>query len=155
MAATIYSFKDLTGVFSHCLAGQISIGGTFNGQIGIGQIVIHMANDITTHEIGVDGAVIPFAIPVYNGVITVQCQQTSVLHKFLLSWYNSIKSAEQSSGDVSNWANAVMKLRNITDGTSHNVTGISPKVNADKAYAVQGGNVAWTLMAANIESING
>lgn len=152
MSNTIYSFKDLTGAFSHKIAGQIVFGGT-DGKIGLGQISIHMANNITTHEIGIDGAIIPFVIPVYNGTVSVQCQQTSILHKFLLDWYNVLKTRE-SQENVDDWANAVMALRNIVDGTSHNITGISPQINPDKVYGAQGGNVTWLLMAANIESIN-
>jgi len=150
MSNTIYSFKDLTGAFSHKLAGQIVFGGT-TGRIGLGQITIHMANDVTTHEIGVDGGIIPFVIPVYNGVVTIQCQQTSTLHKFLLNWYDYLKVQEYIE-NVENWANAAMILKNIVDGTSHSITGISPQVNPDKVYSAQGGNVTWSLMAGNIES---
>jgi hypothetical protein len=160
MSATVYSFKDLVGAFSHTSVGQISIGGATNGtgQMGIGQIVVHMTNDITTHEISIDGGIIPFVVPVYNGTISIQCQQTSLFNYYLLDWYNSLKLSATSSGsipaDVSNWANAVMLLKNIKHGTQHNITGISPQNSPDKTYAAQAGSVNWSLLAANIESIN-
>jgi hypothetical protein len=156
--ATIYSFKDLVGVFSHVSVGQATLGGGSTGKMGVGQIIVRMANDVTSHEIGMDGSIIPFVIPVYNGTVSIQCQQTSIFHQYLLDWYNSLKLSATSNGtslgDVSNWANAAMLLKNVNHGTQHNITGISPKINSEKTYATQGGNVNWELMAANIESVN-
>jgi len=53
-------------------------------------------------------------------------------------------------GDVSQWASATLSFRSLTDGTYHNLTGISPAKIPDKTYAAQGGNVTWNLMAADI-----
>lgn len=152
MANTVYSFKDLVGTFTH-VSKSIIIGGSSNGKIGIGQITVHMANDITTHEISMDGAIIPFVVPIFNGTVSIQCQQTSTFHKFLLNWYSSLKTA-QATGTVTNWANAQMILKNTVNATSHYISGISPQINPDKVYSTQGGNVTWSLIAANIESTN-
>lgn len=153
MAFTTYSFKDLTGVFDHPLIGTLNIG-SIGASNGIGQITIHMTNDNTIHDIGVDGGIIIWPVAVFNGSVTIQCQQTSDVHKFLLNWFNSLKVNMISVGntDVSNWASGAMLLRNINDGTTHSIKGISPQIQAEKTYSAQGGSVTWNLLAGNIDN---
>jgi hypothetical protein len=45
-----------------------------------------------------------------------------------------------------------MLLRNINDGTTHTITGISPQIQPDKTYSAQAGSVTWNLLAGNIEN---
>jgi hypothetical protein len=153
MAYTTYSFKDLSGVFTHPLAGTLRIG-TIDESSGIGQITVHMSNDNTIHDIGVDGSVIIWPVAVFNGVVTIQCQQTSSVHKYFSHWFNLLKTAiiNTSNPDVSNWANGAMLLRNINNGNTHDIRGISPQIQPDKTYAAQGGTVTWSLMAGNIDN---
>jgi hypothetical protein len=153
MSYTTYSFKDLTGVFSSPIIGTLNIGSTFSSN-GIGQITIHMTNDNTIHDIGIDGGIIIWPVAVFNGSVTIQCQQTSDVHKFLLKWFNNLKvnMISVSHQDVSNWANSAMLLRNINDGTTHTITGISPQIQPDKTYSAQAGSVTWNLLAGNIEN---
>ncbi len=142
-----YSFKDLTGAFTHPLAGDFA----FFGQVGLGQITIVMNTEKTTHDVSADGTVMPSAISGDNGQASIEIQQTSILHKFLLDWYNLIKTA-MDSNDVSTWAGASMTLRSTTDGSSHVLQGISPAKIPDKPYAAQGQKVTWILMAADIQN---
>jgi hypothetical protein len=146
--ATTYSFKDLSGAFAHPLAG----GFIFAGQIGLGQIVITMNTEKTAHDISSDGSVMVSAVAGDNGQVSVEVQQTSLLHQFLLAWYNLIKTA-MNGGDPSQWASAALTLRNVVDGSQHVVTGISPSKVPDKVYTAHGQNITWVLMAADIQSL--
>ena len=74
---TVYSFLDLSGVISHPAVGTSY---TFTGQ-GVGRVVVSMEEDKTFHEIGVDGTVILGKIPGNAGKLTIECQQTSNIHK--------------------------------------------------------------------------
>lgn len=151
MAISIYSFKDLTGVFAHPLVGNMNIG-AINELSGLGQITIHMSNDNTTHEIAVDGGIFILPVAVFNGTVQIQCQQTSSVHQYLTAWFNTlmINMTNIQSPDVTNWASGAMILRNLKNRSSHKITGISPQIQPDKTYAIQGQNVNWSLMAGNI-----
>jgi hypothetical protein len=83
-----------------------------------------------------------------NGQITISCQQTSDVHKWLLGWYNYLVIA-----GTEEWAQSSALLRNTADGTSHVITGISPQKVPDKQYQAQGQRVSWVLMAADIQSL--
>ncbi len=143
MGRSTYSFTDLSGAFAHPALGAY----VFTGQ-GVGQVIVHMATEKTAHDMAADGAVMISKIVGDNGQITVECQQTSDVHKFLLGWYNYVKYAPTEE-----WAQAACTLRNTSDGTSHICTGISPQNVPDKTYAAQGGRVSWVLMCGDIQSL--
>lgn len=147
MAYTTYSFKDLTGAFAHPTAGVF----TFGGEIGMGQVVITMATEKTMHDVAADGTVQVSAVAGDNGTVAIEVQQTSSFHKFLMTWFNTVKNA-LNNDDVTNWTGASILLRSSLDGTSHLCTGISPQNIPAKTYAKQGGNITWTLMAADIQN---
>ena len=154
-AVTTYSFKDLSGVFAHATAGSYTFGGAENR--GINQITVSYLAENTQQDISVDGGVFVLPIPVWNGMVTIDVQQTSLFHQFLLGWYNTIRTeATQSSPTFDNWSNASMLLvknSSLNSTTvSHTITGISPQKRPDETYAAQGGSVVWNLMAANITS---
>jgi hypothetical protein len=150
MAAKVktYSFKDLSGGFSHPFVGSF----LFAGQIGMNQVTIAMATDKTVHDLAADGTVMPSYIPGDNGSLAIEVQQTSRLHAFLLGWYNLIKIAADA-GDVSNWATAAVTVRSLVDGSQHQISGISPSRIPDKVYAQQGQKLTWNLMAADVQNI--
>lgn len=143
---TVYSFKDLTGAFIHPLAGNYILGG---GNIGMGQLTISMTQDRTVHDVASDGSVMVSYIPGDQGTISIEVQQTSDLHNFLLNWFNLCKSAADL-GDIINWAAAAISIRNIADGSVHLATGVSPGKVPDKVYQQQGQKITWTLPAARI-----
>lgn len=153
----IYSFTDIIGVFAYKNSSKessIVFGGS--NSIGINQITISCLNDNTIHDVSVDGGIFVLPVLVNNGMIIIECQQTSDLNDFLLEWWNSLKNEanQKPHGIFTNWANAGMKIqRNSSDGITtivHDITGISPQRRPDKTYAAQGGNVTWNLLAANI-----
>ncbi len=138
-----YSFLDLSGAFVHPQLGAY----TFDGK-GVGSINVVMATDKTVHDVAADGSVMVSKMAGQNGVITIQCQQTSLLHKFLLGIYNALLLA-----GTDQWAQASIFMRNTTTGQSHMAVGVSPRKSADIPYQAQGQMVSWEMMAANIQSV--
>lgn len=144
--STTYSFKDLTGAFVHPLVGSFILGG---GNIGLGSLTVSMTTDRTVQDVAADGSVMVSYIPGDNGTISIEVQQTSDLHGFLLNWFNACKTAADL-GDVLPWAAGLISIRNLIDGSVHTATGVSPGKMPDKVYAAQGGKITWTLPAARI-----
>lgn len=140
---TTYSFTDLAGAIAHESLGAYS----FTGE-GVGSVVVAMATDKTAHDVAGDGSVMVSKIAGDNGSITINCQQTSNVHKWLLAAYNALKVA-----DVDQWARMGATLRNTGDGTSHVIQGMSFQKIPDKSYQAQGQMVSWVIMAADIQSV--
>jgi len=140
---TIYSFLDLSGVIAHPAGGTFA----FTGQ-GTGQVSVSMSQERTQMETAADGTVMISKMAGNNGTISISCQQTSTVHKFLLGLYNLliIASPEQ-------WAQGAILLKNITDGTTHIATGVCFNKIPDKTYTRQGGQVVWALMAGDIQNL--
>lgn len=145
---TTYSFKDLTGAFVHPLAGSYIFAG---GQVGVGQITITNATDRTAHDTAADGSVMVSYIAGDSGGATIEVQQTSTLHDFLLGWFNAVKTSAEL-GAVGPWAAGILRLHNTIDGSTHTLTGVSPSKVPDKTYAAQGGRVTWSIMAARVDN---
>ena len=145
--ADTYSFRNVTGAFAHSLAGAF----TFSGNQGAGQIVIHMATEKAVQDVAADGNIMTSFVAGDNGTVTIECQQTSELHAFLLAWFNVVK-AYSLNGDASYWATATLTLRDTLNDKSHICQYIAPQNIPDKTYAAQGGRVTWTLMCGDIQS---
>jgi hypothetical protein len=143
MGQTTYSFLDLAGAIAHPNRGAY----TFTGE-GVGEVTVTMSTDHTAHDVASDGSIMVSKISGNNGSVTISCQQTSPVHKWLLAWHNYLLNAPTDQ-----WAQTTALLRNTTDGSSHVVTGVSPQKMPDKQYQAQGQRVSWTLMAANIENL--
>lgn len=143
----LYSFKSVSGAFSHPDVGAFS----FAGQVGMGQMTVENATERTAHDVAADGTVMVSYVAGDNGSAVIEIQQTSQLHAFLLGWYNTIKT-NADAGDPTNWAAATLTIRNLLDGSGHVLTGISPSKNPPKPYGAQGQKVTWTLMAADVQS---
>lgn len=141
---TTYSFLDLSGVISHGSVGSY----TFNGE-GVGELTIGYATERTAHDVAADGSVMVSKIPGNNGTVTMNVQQTSALHKWLVNAFNAVWLLATSQ-----WAGFAMTFRNTSDGTSHVLSGVSFQKLADKPYQAQGQRCSWTLMAADIQSAN-
>ena len=138
-----YSFLDLSGAVAHPTFGAY----TFNGQ-GVGSVSVSMATDRSSHDIAADGSIMVSKIAGNNGSVTIECQQTSNIHKWLLAWFNFLVIS-----DTSEWAKTTALLRNTSDGSSHVISGISPQKVPDKPYQAQGQRVTWTLLAADVQNL--
>ena len=134
---TTYSFKDLSGAFDNPL---IALPLVFGGQVGCDTITVTNDTQHGTKETAADGTVMPSFVAGDSGTVTIVCLQTSIVHKYLLSWLNIVKTAAMN-GDVSNWASGRMLLRNALDGSAHDVEGIMPNKIPDKSYALEACNI--------------
>jgi hypothetical protein len=146
---TVYSFKDTVGAFVSLLAGPFVLAG---GNVGAGQFVIDMTTARSEQDTASDGAVMVTYIAGESGTFTVECQQTSALHKYFLGAFNLHKTAANAH-DVSNWASSAVQLRNVTDGSQHILTGVSFSKIPPKTYAGRGGLITWTFLAANVVNL--
>ena len=138
-----YSFLDLSGSISHPALGAY----TFTGE-GIGEMSVTMATDRTAHDIAADGAVMVSKLAGSNGSITIQAQQTSSLHTWLINWYNYLYGA-----DTDEWAQTNILVRAPKMGKSHVAVGVSPQKIGDQPYHAQGQRVTWTLMCADLQTV--
>lgn len=146
---TTYSYKDLSGAMD---SPAVGIPLVFGGQIGCDTITVTNDTQHGTKDIAADGTIMPTFVAGDGGTVTIVCQQTSIVHKYLLAWLNVLKT-QAMNGDVSNWANTRMLLRSAIDGSSHDVEGIMPNKIPDKSYAANGQKITWTLEACNIVSL--
>ena len=144
-----YSFKDLSGAFVHPLLGAPLV---FAGQIGLKSVTVAMATEKTVQDVGADGTVMSSYIAGDNGQISIVCQQNSITHRALLSWYNGVKIAADL-GDVTQFASAAMTMRSLNDGSGHIATGGSIPKLGDKPYAAQGQDVTWVIPFADIQNV--
>ena len=137
---TVYSFLDTVGSISCDLLENY----IFTGK-GLGSITVTRATENTTHDVASDGSVMVSKVAGSNGTVTIECQQTSEVHRWLQKWYNALESAPTSE-----WAGTDMTIKNTNTGVSHTISGVSPRKPGDNAYQQQGQRVQWTLMAADI-----
>lgn len=145
---TTYSFKDLSGAFTSPVAGAF----IFSGEIGQGRVVVANTTEHGLMDTATDGTVMPIYVAGDAGTITIECQQTSIVHKFLLNWFNIVNTLARG-GDVSNWATAAILMRNLVDGSSHTASGVSPQKVPDKTYVANGTNISWNLLCANLVNL--
>jgi hypothetical protein len=141
MNITTYSFMDVSVSISHPSVGKYSAVGE-----GIGSINISMANDRTAHDVSGDGSVMVSKIRARNGSIVFSIQQTSSFNRWLTKWYNFLEGAPT---DV--YADTSIVIRAPKMGELTTLKGVSPQKLPDKPYQVQGQNVSWTLLAADIQ----
>lgn len=146
---TTYSYKDLSGAFD---SPAVIAPLVFGGQVGCDTITVTNDTQHGTKDTAADGTVMPTFVAGDSGLVTIVCQQTSIVHHYLLAWLNILKTAAMN-GDVSQWASGRMLLRNAVDGSAHDVEGIMPNKIPDKSYAAQGQKITWTLEACNIVSL--
>jgi hypothetical protein len=143
MGVNTYSFSDIVGTISEPNVGSYG----FTGK-GVGELTIAYAAERTVHDVAADGVVMPSKIANNTGTITIQAQQTSDLHKWMLDWFNYLVSASTSS-----WADTSVTITAKTMNRTHVATGISPQKIGDQPYQAQGQRVTWVLMCADISSL--
>jgi Bacteriophage KPP10, Structural protein ORF10 len=141
-----YSFKSLTGVLTNPVFG-ITIPLT-GGNIGAGSFSVSMATERTVHDVAADGTVMVSSVAGDNGEMSIECQESSILHQQLLALYNQCLLA-QANDNVSGWAATVISLRMLTDQSQHLFSGVSFVKFPDKPYQAHGQRVTWRLMVAN------
>lgn len=137
----VYSFEDTSFTISHPSVGSFDAYGT-----GIGDISIAYSNDVTTHEVAADLAVIVSKSAKKNATITINALQTSELNSWLTRWANYIESAPTSE-----FALASAVLKNSSTGEQWNCTGISHQKKSGGSFKSTAETKQWVLMVANAE----
>jgi hypothetical protein len=143
MGYSTYSFFDLTGNIAHPSVGAF----TFTGE-GIGEMTITQTGDVSAHDIAADGNVMISKMAAPTGTITIQAQQTSALHNWLIKWYSYLQIA-----DTDEFAQSAILIRAPKMGRSHVAVGVTPQKLSDTPYQAQGQRVTWTLMCADLKYI--
>lgn len=137
----IYSFEDTTVTINHPSIGSYSAYGT-----GIGSVTVSYANDMTTHEVAADLAVVVSKSVKKNGLVNFEILQSSDFNSWLKRYTNYVTSTSPSQ-----FALATIIIKNISTGDTFSCTGVSPQKIADAPFQSQSQNRTWPLMAANIE----
>lgn len=138
----VYSFEDTSVTIEHPSVGSFEAYGT-----GIGTLSVSFSNDITTHDVAADLAVVVSKSAKKNGNITFDILQSSELNDWLNKYYNYVVAAPSSE-----FALASVTIRNTSAGQYYSCTGVSPQKMPDSSFQSQQQNRSWVLMAANIET---
>lgn len=144
----VYSLSDIVGVIAHPLVGTFTI----HGEVGLGSISFEKTTTRTVLDVAGDGTIMTSALPGNNGIVHLECQQTSPMQGYLTAWVDALYAA-QSVGDVSTWALGTINFTSIIDGSTHIAIGVSPTKEPTKVYGAQGAHLTWDLLAADLVSI--
>jgi hypothetical protein len=140
----------LVGVLKNSIVGVvIPLTG---GNIGLGGITIRMTTSRTVHDVAADGTVMPSYVAGANGEVDIEVQETSILHKALLTLYN-VLVLQADLDDILGWAATSISFALLIDGSVHTLTGVSFDKIPDKPYQAAGQKITWKLMAASITSV--
>lgn len=142
MGTYVYSFEDTSVIFNHPNFETYSAYGT-----GIGSIQVSMANDITTHDVASDLAVVVSKSVKKNGTVTFDVLQGSDFNKYLNRLASYLENA-----DPSEFALATITIVNKATGESYFCTGCSHQKRPDNQYQAQAQNRSWAWMCANISN---
>ena len=142
MGTYVYSFEDTSVIFNHPNFETYSAYGT-----GIGSITVSMANDITSHDVAADLAVVVSKSVKKNGTVTFDVLQGSDFNKYLTRLASYLENA-----DPSEFALATITIVNKSTGESYFCTGCSHQKRPDNHYQAQAQNRSWAWMCANISN---
>jgi len=143
-----YAFKSIVGAFSDPDVGAFP----FQGQEGVKNITIDNTTDRTVQDVAADGTVMVSYVSGANGSMTLETQQNSSLHQFLVNWANTKFTLSENQNSTT-FAGAAVKIVDLLSGAVHILNGVSPLKIPDKPYGPSGGFVTWKLMAANVVTL--
>lgn len=115
---------------------------------GIGDMTVQMAQERSVMEAAADGNVMISKVAGNHGSLSLNIQQTSDAHKFLLQQFNALVA-----GPPSIWAQGAGILRCLSDSTTHTFAGMCFQKLGDKPYQKQGQNVQWVILCGDIQSV--
>lgn len=142
---TTYSFMDLTGAFVSPVVGTF----LFSGNMGVGKIVVANTTEHGKMDTAPDGTVMPIYVAGNAGTVSIECQQTSAFHKYMLAWFNILNTAARNN-DLTHWATSSILLRNVLLGTAHDAQYVSPVKVGDISYAESPTGITWNLLSADL-----
>ena len=137
-----YSFEDTDLTIQHPEYGSYSAFGT-----GLGTITIAYANDVTSHEVSADTAIVVSKSVKKNGTVTLNILQSSDFNTWLKNFANYLEAAPASV-----FADATMVIRNRSTGEMFTCSGVSHQKRPDTAYQSTSQNKDWVMMCAYIDA---
>jgi structural protein KPP10_ORF10 len=144
--STLYSFKDVAGVFYHPLVGSYIIGG---GDIGLDEVELENTTEKTVIDKSSDGSTMISYVAGDLGTAKFTMQQTGDLHFHFLNLYNLCKT-QADLGNVGAWAAGTLSLRSLLDQSQHTGTGVCFQKVPPKTYRETGQKLAWTFVVAKL-----
>ena len=136
-----YSFEDTDLTIQHPSYGSYSAYGT-----GLGDISISFTNDVTSHEVSADAAVVVSKSVKKNGSVGLNILQSSDFNTWLKGFANYLETAPASE-----FAQATMVVRNKSTGETFTCSGVSHSKKPDTQFQAQSQYKNWNMMCANIE----
>lgn len=136
----VYSFEDTVVTISHPSVGVFSAYGT-----GIGDLSVSLSENVTTHEVAADQAVIVSKHVKRNGTVSFNISQVSEFNDWLKKFTAYIEEA-----DASEFALATISISNKTTGDNYFCSGVSHQKIADNQLQSQAQNRSWVMMCAHI-----
>jgi hypothetical protein len=146
---TTYSGMGVTGAINSPYAGPFILAGAF---LGRGKVTVTMEHEWTENDISVDGAVMVSASIGFQGMVEIECQQTSSLNSYLKAAQNSHQTA-LANMDPSQWAAISLEFQNLTTNDMSVCTGVSFTKKPPLPMGPKGEYIRWTLRAANIANL--
>lgn len=137
-----YSFEDTSLTFTHPGFGNYSAYGT-----GLGSLSVAFSNDISSHDVASDCAVVVSKWAVRNGTVTIEVLQSSDLNKWLRDFTSWLETAESGQ-----FALATMDIVNKSTGDTYHCAGVTPQKKADNQFNSTASRRTWTLLCADISS---
>lgn len=141
--AKVYGFENITASISHPSCGAMSTKNT-----GVGSIGISMLTERTTHDIAADGSIFLLKVEGNNGIISINLQQTSELHRWLLQLAGYVM---MTSTDPAVWGEINMSIQDDNMNTAFSCTGGSLIKIPDLNFGAQGQMVNWIIYFCDIK----
>jgi hypothetical protein len=139
---TVYSFADVRCVFNHPDIGQYVL----SADGGIGKITVERAGDMSSHTATSNGYTTINRMKSDNGTATIEVPQNSPAEKFLrkaVAYLDICPSDRFAEGSITVYDQAA--------GETIQCTGVTPQKRPGRTYEAAAGNVAFPLLAADIQ----
>lgn len=146
MAFYPYSFKELVGVMTFPGFAPWM----FAGEESAESVAVEMVTDRTVHTAASDGAIMVSYVSAANGRVTIEMQQVSPIHQFLINVFNYL-TAQGDQAALQNYAAGVMEFQDTVSGDRYRCTGVTPVKIPNVPHGREGANVSWILLCANID----
>jgi hypothetical protein len=138
----VYSFSEVEFTLNLPAKGIISIAGS-----GMGTITLSNDGERSTKQLSADGSVLINKIRDRSGTLSIEFLQMSPMHNQLIDWFNYLETAASSE-----WAKMTGTLSSKSTGEKHELKGVCFVKIANKSYSVQGQNVQWSFLVADIQN---
>lgn len=136
-----YSFEDTSVTITHPNFGSYSIIGT-----GVGTVRIEFSNDVTTHDVAADLAVVVSKSVKKNSVITLSILQSSEANAWLTKFANYLETAETSQ-----FALGTAVIKNTSTGEMWTCKGVTHQKKSGGSFSSTAEQKQWSLMCAVTE----